>query len=88
VPTDVALFEVGVDGGGGFTFVNLHPEGEPTLAEQLGTATAPAANYPLAEPRRGARLTYEVAANWKVIVENYKECYHCGPVVATVSLRP
>jgi len=80
VPPDVTLFEVGVDGWGGFTFVNLHPEGRPTLSEQLGTATAPAANYPLAELRRGARLTYEVAANWKVIVENYNECYHCGPV--------
>ena len=25
-------------------------------------------------------LTYDVAANWKVIAENYNECYHCGPV--------
>jgi Rieske 2Fe-2S family protein len=23
---------------------------------------------------------YRVAANWKVILENYNECYHCGPV--------
>ena len=23
------------------------------------------------------RHTYEVAANWKVIAENYHECYHC-----------
>ena len=28
----------------------------------------------------GMRLTYSVAANWKVIAENYNECYHCGPV--------
>ena len=44
------------------------------------TSVAATANYPLADLRRGARLTYEVAANWKVIVENYNECYHCGPV--------
>ena len=25
-------------------------------------------------------LTYDVAANWKVLAENYNECYHCGPV--------
>ena len=25
----------------------------------------------------GDRHTYEVAANWKVITENYHECYHC-----------
>ena len=28
----------------------------------------------------GARHEYEVAANWKVIVENYLECYHCAPI--------
>ena len=28
----------------------------------------------------GLTLTYDVAANWKVIAENYNECYHCGPV--------
>jgi len=25
----------------------------------------------------GARHTYQVAANWKVVTENYHECYHC-----------
>ncbi len=28
----------------------------------------------------GLTLTYDVAANWKVVAENYNECYHCGPV--------
>ena len=28
----------------------------------------------------GLRLSYDVAANWKVLAENYNECYHCGPV--------
>jgi Rieske 2Fe-2S family protein len=26
------------------------------------------------------QLVYDVQANWKVIMENYNECYHCGPV--------
>ena len=26
------------------------------------------------------RIEYEVHANWKVMLENYNECYHCGPV--------
>jgi len=30
--------------------------------------------------RRAARLTYEVKANWKIVAENYSECYHCPPV--------
>ena len=32
-------------------------------------------------PARHRRtLTYDVAANYKVLLENYNECYHCGPV--------
>src|SRR5579862_7932729 len=27
--------------------------------------------------RRRVRHTYDIAANWKVIVDNYLECYHC-----------
>ena len=38
------------------------------------------ANYPFEDLRCGGRLTYEVDANWKVLAENYNECYHCGPV--------
>ena len=38
------------------------------------------AAYELAGLRTGARLRYAVAANWKVVLENYNECYHCGPV--------
>ena len=28
----------------------------------------------------GARDTYEIAANWKLIHENYQECYHCSEI--------
>ena len=27
-----------------------------------------------------ARHSYELATNWKVIVENYQECYHCSAI--------
>ena len=23
---------------------------------------------------------YDVAANWKVVIENYQECYHCANI--------
>jgi glycine betaine catabolism A len=26
----------------------------------------------------GRSITYQVAANWKSVVENFMECYHCG----------
>ena len=51
-----------------------------SLEATLGEIAARTAAYPLAGLRSGARLRYDVAANWKVILENYNECYHCGPV--------
>ncbi len=28
----------------------------------------------------GHRIVYDVAANWKLIVENFMECYHCSSI--------
>jgi Rieske 2Fe-2S family protein len=28
----------------------------------------------------GRRITYQVRANWKLIVENFMECYHCATI--------
>ncbi len=36
--------------------------------------------YRLTELRRAGEATYEVAANWKGIAENYNECLHCPGV--------
>jgi Rieske 2Fe-2S family protein len=81
---DLPLHEVGVDTWGGFVFLNLTPDaaraGGHTLAAQLGSAVERIRRYPLAELRTARRIVYSVASNWKVILENYNECYHCGPV--------
>ncbi len=76
-----ALAPVAVDSWGGFVFVHLDADSaRRTLLDQLGDIAGRVTRYPLAELRRGARVVYEVAANWKVLAENYNECYHCGPV--------
>ncbi len=52
----------------------------PPLADLLATLEQVVAPY---EPERlviGGRISYDVAANWKGICENYSECYHC-PVI-------
>ncbi|MCY0898094.1 MAG: aromatic ring-hydroxylating dioxygenase subunit alpha [Firmicutes bacterium] len=36
--------------------------------------------YHLADLTSGHRLTYEVNANWKLIMENSIECYHCTTI--------
>jgi Rieske 2Fe-2S family protein len=76
----LSLHRVDVDIWGGFVFVRLEPAAEPSLEDALGEIPARVAAYQLDGLRIGARLRYEVAANWKVVLENYNECYHCGPV--------
>jgi Rieske 2Fe-2S family protein len=77
----LSLHPIEVGCWGGFVFVRLTPEERgPSLAEQLGGAVERVRRYPLADLRSAHRIEYRVAANWKVILENYNECYHCGPV--------
>jgi Rieske 2Fe-2S family protein len=63
----------------GFVFAN--PSGDaPELAEWVGNLEELVAPW---EPERletMASHTYTVQANWKVIVENYHECYHCPSI--------
>lgn len=36
--------------------------------------------YSIAELALGRRVVYDVSANWKLIVENFMECYHCSAI--------
>jgi Rieske 2Fe-2S family protein len=76
----LSLHQVEVGTWGGFVFARLEPGAGPSLQDSLGPIPARVAGYRLDELRTGARLRYDVAANWKVVLENYNECYHCGPV--------
>jgi glycine betaine catabolism A len=75
-----SLYPVGVECWGGFVFLNLTPTSAGTLAQQLGGLPTRVERYRLEELRIGHTIRYEVAANWKVLCENYNECYHCGGV--------
>ena len=58
----------------------LHPLGHRSVVpieEYVGGLDAVVAPYRPADLRLAARHSYEVAANWKVVAENYHECYHC-----------
>ncbi|MGH8495850.1 MAG: aromatic ring-hydroxylating oxygenase subunit alpha [Gammaproteobacteria bacterium] len=61
---------------GGFVFVNLDPEAAP-LSSWLADLPD-LSRFRLDSLRRGHREEYDVAANWKLICENYSECYHCA----------
>jgi Rieske 2Fe-2S family protein len=36
--------------------------------------------YAVADLAVGRRIVYDVRANWKLIVENFMECYHCATI--------
>lgn len=76
---EFGLHPIRVDTWGGFVWVNLEPEG-PSLQESMGPFFQRFDRFPLARLRLGGRQNYEVEANWKIIVENFSECYHCAPV--------
>ena len=73
------LLQLGLEVWGGFVFIRQH-NGEESLLDSIGEISARVSNYPLSELVIGKTITYEVGANWKVLEENYNECYHCGPV--------
>ena len=78
---EFSLHPVSVATWGGFVFVRLSAdEDQSTLSEQLGEIPNRLSRYPLDQLEVGAQISYSVAANWKVILENYNECYHCAGV--------
>jgi len=75
-PAEHSLASIPVGEWGGWCFVDVSGEAAG-LTEHVGDLAALVAPY---EPERlvaGAGHTYVVEANWKVVHENYHECYHC-----------
>jgi Rieske 2Fe-2S family protein len=63
----------------GHIFINLADSPEP-LAAQLGELPQRFAPYAMQDLRLVHRIEYDVATNWKLVVQNYSECLHC-PVI-------
>jgi Rieske 2Fe-2S family protein len=78
---ELDLVELPVARWGGWVFVHAAtPIDDPTVPpfdEHLGALDRIVSPYGTERLVRRARHTYEVAANWKVLTENYHECYHC-----------
>jgi Rieske 2Fe-2S family protein len=78
----MGLWEVRLEEWDGFSFVNLDGEAAPLAVELSEQPDSPMelARYRVGDLAIGAARTYEVAANWKIVVENYHECLHCPTV--------
>ena len=75
---DYGLRRVAVDTWGPLVFVNRDLDAPP-LAEFLRPVPDMVASGGIDLPslRFRGRAECEIAANWKAVVENYLECYHC-----------
>lgn len=76
---DYPLKAVAIATWEGFLFLNLSSSPEP-----FETAFAPLIGrfspWQMHTLRVAARIEYDIAANWKLIHENYSECYHCPTI--------
>lgn len=77
-PLQCALWSVPMELWGPFIFVNPDRGARP-LAETLGELPSLVAvmGIDLDGLRCREQREYDTVANWKVVVENYLECYHC-----------
>ncbi len=75
---ELGLLPIQIDTWGPFIFVNLDPQA-PALKTVLGDLPqlVEASGLPLNDIKRRVSRTYDIKANWKVVVDNYLECYHC-----------
>jgi choline monooxygenase len=76
--TEICLDRVQVEEFGGFVYVNLDPTARP-LGEQAPDLAEDIARWApdVATLTHAKRLTYDIRTNWKNVVDNFLECYHC-----------
>ncbi len=76
--SQLGLLPVSVDTWGPLVFVNRDPDPQP-LRDVLGglPALLETCGFSFEGLRFHERVEGELAANWKAVVENFLECYHC-----------
>jgi phenylpropionate dioxygenase-like ring-hydroxylating dioxygenase large terminal subunit len=87
VKADYSLHAMNLALWEGFIFVSLADAPAP-LEEWFAPLTGKFTHWNLPKLRSAKRVEYDVQANWKLIFENYSECYHCPgvhPMLSKVS---
>lgn len=77
-PKEISLSPVQVEEFCGFIYVNLDPESE-SLRKLSGNLQEEILHWApdIDQLTFGHRLTYDIKSNWKNVVDNFLECYHC-----------
>jgi len=76
---DYPLHEVNLGLWEGFIFVNLSNKPQP-LEKWFAPLKRKFSHWNMSVLRPAKRIEYDVSANWKLMFENYSECYHCPGV--------
>ena len=85
---DWPLHAVAIAEWEGWLFINLDREPQP-FASAFASLISRFEWFRLPTLVPARRIEYDVRANWKLIHQNYSECYHCSPVhPALVRLTP
>lgn len=76
--SDICLDQVQVEEFCGFVYVNLDPKAA-SLASQSGDLATEIAHWApdIDKLTFGHRMTYDIRSNWKNVIDNFLECYHC-----------
>jgi Rieske 2Fe-2S family protein len=76
-PSSYGLKQARVQVYMGLVFVNCDPQAANFLPA-MENIREPLGAYDLDNARIAHKHTYRVDANWKLVLENYLECYHCA----------
>jgi Rieske 2Fe-2S family protein len=74
-----SLIPIAVADWEGFLFVNLAVQPEP-FEDVFAPLAGKFNDWNLSQLENAGLIEYQVNANWKLIVQNYSECYHCPSI--------
>jgi len=76
---ECSLHQAGVYIWEGFVFINLDKNPAP-FEVQMEALIGKFSDWKISELRIAYHIKYELNCNWKLILQNYQECYHCPGV--------
>jgi Rieske 2Fe-2S family protein len=74
----LSLHPVAIENAGGLLFVSL-ADSPPDFSAALATLRRKLAPHAMERAKIAHQVDYVVKANWKIVFENNRECYHCPP---------